>query len=779
VISNGGGLVASLERVAIWHAHRFDTCSKCSEAHSGHGSFKADTENAMKPKKKKRDRPGAKRRDPVTPKPKPKPKPKPAKPSPAAQKKTASQSAAYERHKEAAAERQRVQSRAGNDIKPIPAVKDLDRRALCERNFGLFCKEYFPDVFCLPWSDDHQQIIHEMERAVLEGNIIPLCMPRGSGKTALCRRLALWAILYGHREYIFIIAADSELANRSLSAIKKELRFNPRLMADFPEACWPIRRLEGKSVRAGSQHVDGVPTQIVWTHGRLQMPTVKGSPSSGALIDVAGITGQIRGRNELKSDGREIRPDFFILDDPQTRASAFSDTQCDTREQTLTADIIQGAGPGEQVCGIIPCTIIRPNDMAHRLFNKKLHPEFRGRLFKALYSMPKNMGRWEEYNDLLRSSLEEEDETGKVNAFYKLHQAELEEGAHVAWPERVKPQYLTALQELMTLYFLDPEVLAAEYQGDPKEGAEDTLNDLTATAIAAKLTRIDHRIVPADAEVLTAFIDVQKNLFYFVVAAWAEGFTGSVIDYGTWPDVGRAWFRLSQIDKLALAKATNLAGLEEQLYAGMDALTKQLLGREWAREGAGVARIGLCLIDGNWPESQSVVYKFCRQSAFAANLLPSRGHFYGAKSMPISDKTKREGVRRGLEWEIPPAAAGRPKQHLHWDANFWKSFTHARLAAPMGSRGCLALFGDDCRKHRMFSEHQVSEYRVHVEVPGRAVDEWLLKAGEDNHWWDGLVGCNVAASVLGMSLGVHESTKQKKIEPVSYADMYKKARQAS
>lgn len=701
-----------------------------------------------------------------------KPEPK-KKQSPDRAKSNAAQS--YARHKESAATRQREQAKAGNDIGPIPDIVNLKRREACERDPEKYYKEYFPDVFRLPFSNDHRETIEIMDDVAKNGGFVPLVMARGSGKTALCRRFAIRSVSYGWRQFLLLIGADSGLANRSLSAIKKELRFNRRLLEDFPEICWPIRCLEGKSIKAGSQHVGGEPTLIIWTDGRLVLPTVKGSIASGAMIDVTGITGQVRGRNELKSDGREIRPDLFILDDPQTHESAYSVSQVETREQILMADIIEGAGPGEETCGIIPCTIIKRGDLADRLFDKKLHPEFRGRMFKALYALPTNEAIWNRYAEVLRNALEEEDDTGKVNVFYLKHRAELEEGAAVAWPDRKKKKFVSALQELMTLKILNPGVFASEYQAEPLDLSLE-INDLTPAIIANKLNKLDQGIVPGDTAVLTAFIDVQKNILYYLVAAWADGFTGSIVDYGTWPETGSSWFRLAQLDKMMLAKATKLANLEEQLYEAMTQLTKKLLGREWKGDGGGISRIPLCLIDGNWPESKNVVYQFCRQSPFAANLLPSRGHYYGAKMMPISDKPRKEGTRRGFEWEIPPAAAGRPKSHLHWDTNFWKSHVHARLSAAMGSKGCLSLFGSDHRQHRMLSEHLTSEYRVRVEVPGRAVDEWQEKTGEDNHWFDCLVGSAVAASVLGISMDqVHESTKLKAQKRVSFSELQRQA----
>jgi hypothetical protein len=51
------------------------------------------------------------------------------------------------------------------------------------------------------------------------------------------------------------------------------------------------------------------------------------------------------------------------------------------------------------------------------------------------------------------------------------------------------------------------------------------------------------------------------------------------------------------------------------------------------------------------------------------------------------------------------------------------------------------------------AEHLTSEYRVKTEGRGRVVDEWKLRPeASDNHWLDGLVGCAVAASILGAGL---------------------------
>ncbi len=80
-------------------------------------------------------------------------------------------------------------------------------------------------------------------------------------------------------------------------------------------------------------------------------------------------------------------------------------------------------------------------------------------------------------------------------------------------------------------------------------------------------------------------------------------------------------------------------------------------------------------------------------------------------------------------------------------------FVHARLALPMGDRGCFSLFGRAAGAHRLLAEQLTAEYRVRTEGRGRVVDEWRMRPeAQDNHWLDGLVGCAVAASIQGAVL---------------------------
>ncbi|NQU76420.1 MAG: hypothetical protein HQ546_08930, partial [Planctomycetes bacterium] len=69
--------------------------------------------------------------------------------------------------------------------------------------------------------------------------------------------------------------------------------------------------------------------------------------------------------------------------------------------------------------------------------------------------------------------------------------------------------------------------------------------------------------------------------------------------------------------------------------------------------------------------------------------------------------------------------------------------------------GSISLFGGkDSRQHELVAEHIAkSESWVEVVGPGGVVHEWSqLPHRPDNHWFDCLVGCAAAASMVGVKV---------------------------
>jgi hypothetical protein len=579
-----------------------------------------------------------------------------------------------------------------------------------------------------------------------------MAMPRGSGKTSLCEVACLWAMLYGHRDFVALIGSDEEHAAGMLESIKAELENSEILGADFPEVCHPIRSLEGIHQRASGQLFQGKQTHIGWTAREIVLPTIPGSAASGAIIRVAGITGRIRGMKHKRVDGVSVRPSLVLIDDPQTDESARSPSQCATRERILAGAILGLAGPGRKIAGLMTLTVVRPDDLADRILDRDKHPQWQGERTKMVYSFPTADRLWAEYARLRAEGLKADRGGAEATAFYKAHRAEMDSGAVIAWPERFNHDELSAVQHAMNLRLQNEAAFFAEYQNEPLPEVQASDDLLTADQIAAKVSGHQRGQVPLGCTRLTMFVDVQGRALFYLVAAWEDDFTGYVIDYGTEPDQKTGYFTLRDLRR-TLATAAPRAGVEGAIYAGLERLIEATVAREWRRDDGAMVRIDRCLIDANWGSSTDVVYQFCRQSAHAGVLMPSHGRYVGASSIPFSDYKRKRGERVGLNWRVPVVTGKRAVRHVLFDTNFWKSFVHARLAVPMGDPGCLSLYGSKPEPHRLLAEHLTSEYRVRTEGRGRTVDEWKLRVeGLDNHWLDGLVGCAVAASMQGAVL---------------------------
>jgi phage terminase large subunit GpA-like protein len=311
----------------------------------------------------------------------------------------------------------------------------------------------------------------------------------------------------------------------------------------------------------------------------------------------------------------------------------------------------------------------------------------------------------------------------------------------------------------MNLRLQDESAFFAEYQNEPLPDANPYTTLLTADEIAAKINRLPQATIPHSCTQLTAFIDVQGSLHYYLVCGWDQEFGGYVVDYGTYPDQQRRYFTLRDA-RPTLADVAPGTGLEGSIFAGLEKLTNDLLTFDWQRDTGGVMRIGLCLVDAGWGNSTDTIYEFCQRSVHAAVLMPSHGKYVGASSLPFAEYRKQPGDRVGHNWRIPSTTGKRAVRYVLFDTNYWKTFIFARLAVAMGDKSCLSLFGTQPELHQLLAEHWTAEYPVTRTGRGRTVEEWKQRPNHpDNHWFDCIVGCAVAAQMLGIQLETGTSKK--------------------
>ncbi len=655
------------------------------------------------------------------------------------------------------AQRNRAATKSSQDIYPIPEIEDYVRRKQCGDSFRLFCETYFAAAFHRRWSEDHLRIISQIEKAVREGGLFAFAMPRGSGKTTLARCSALWAILYGYRPFVCLIGAAEDRARELLIPIKKHILENPLLLADFPEAVYPLRALENSSKRQLQQHIRGQLTHVHWGQDKLVFPTVeeeclpaalreegyKASPSCGSIITTTSLDANMRGQQHTRADGSIIRPSLALLDDPQTRQSAASPTQTRRRLELLNGDVLGMAGPGEQIAAVLTCTKIYDEDLADQVLDREKNPEWDSACTKLVYAFPANEKLWEEYR-----RLRETNGHAVATAFYRRHQAAMDAGAQVAWAERYDSRTeASAIQHAMNLKFkVGPEAFASEYQNEP---ALEQVNDeiLTAEQVCAKINGYPRGEVPAACTKLTMFIDVHDRLLFYCVCAWQEDFTGYVIDYGAFPQQKRFEFTLATAP-YTLGRMFPGMGCDGAIHAGLEKLVSTYLSREWKR-GDGLMKIDRLLVDMGYKPG---IVADIRRKVGGSALLASKGLGIRASRKPLAAYFHHPGEVHGHFWYIPNVRKTGEFPHVMVDVNYWKTFVHAALGTAAGDRGCLSLFGHDGREHELFAQHIAhSETWVETTGLGRVVHEWSPRPNRpDNHWLDCLVGCAAAASISGV-----------------------------
>jgi phage terminase large subunit GpA-like protein len=261
--------------------------------------------------------------------------------------------------------------------------------------------------------------------------------------------------------------------------------------------------------------------------------------------------------------------------------------------------------------------------------------------------------------------------------------------------------------------------------------------------------------VPQAVQHVTIFIDVGASVFFWVACGWEEGFTGHVLDYGAYPDQKRAFWQANSAP--VPLSSLHPGSREVSIQAGLEKLATELLHRDWPRAGGGQTRVGKMLVDMGYKGEQVAAVK---HRLAGDTFVLAKGIGLTVRNKPFEEYKRKAGEQYGWHWYIPNVRGTREFPHVAADVNWWKTHVHAALAAPLGERGGLTLFGPGPedqqaggpRIHELFAEHVAnSEIWTDVKARGRTVREWNHRPSKpDNHWLDCLVGCAVAASLLGV-----------------------------
>ncbi len=590
-------------------------------------------------------------------------------------------------------------------------------------------------------------------------------IPTHNSKLTECA--AEWMVLHGLRRFVLIVGATDSAGAQRLGNIKKQLQLNKLLRRDFPEVCYPIFKLGGKARKAEGQHVNGLSTAITWNSNLISFPTVQYPPDwkypdvSGGVLACAGLTGNLRGWSVTTEDLEDLRPDLAIADDPQTRASAKSAAQVESRLSTLTGDLAFLGGPTEACCVVVPCTVIYKNDLADKILNKEIYPEWHSIRKKMLSEMPVNDEAVQKYIAFMKDCLRNDQPNSVRNAYYLEHQAEIEEGAVATWPERYdrRKEEVSAIQHAIHLMARSMEAFFAEGQNEPYVDPTQLRFKAAPEVIMNKMTELERGKLPEWAEHVCSYIDVQQDCLFYVTGVASSNFRGVVCDYGSYPGQSTDYFELGRLG-VTLTDAYPKASTDEaRIIAGVRDFIADMADRSYTVHGTGrTLKHSRILIDvAHWDDA---VMEGVRESGVEGLVLPSRGVGIDEDKAPMSAYKKRPGETHGHYW-LTKATPKMDKQ-LQMDTNYWMSFAHQTMLAQLGDPGSWALWKADPKRHMMFADH------LNAEIPeektserfGRKKVVWSEPPHAQNHLSDCYRGMLAGMSTLGCMMQTHFEAKE-------------------
>ena len=265
-----------------------------------------------------------------------------------------------------------------NEIGAIPPVRHRRLRERCRLDLELFGWTYCRDLL------DHRasplirdRLVRKMQDAMLNGGQLAVEASRGIGKTTWTIIAIIWAIVYGHRRFLVCISASSSLAKNVRRAVFAQLSSSDALLADFPAVPTALRKMNGAIQKGLALTYLGRNVGFESGEVALVLPDLRDETNRrldhacGAILACRGVGGSVRGLNV-----RGERPDFVLFDDPQTQKDALSASAIQRVDSYIHADALNLAANTATMAAFMTITPQRPDDLAQRIADRALHPNW-------------------------------------------------------------------------------------------------------------------------------------------------------------------------------------------------------------------------------------------------------------------------------------------------------------------------------------------------------------------------------------------------------------------
>lgn len=601
------------------------------------------------------------------------------------------------------------------------------------------------------------QLIKPLERIILHGGQEVIQFPRSTGKTTWTKIAVIWAIVYGHKRFVMTVAATRELSDGMADEIIGSFADQDMegLAVDFPGVSLPIRACEANAKKARSVYVNGFSAGMRWKGSRFQFPSVRDKsgntiePSAGAVLVSGSIGGAIKGALNKRE-----RPDFIILDDPQTRKIAESASETSKTERFIDGDVMGLRAQTSVYSVVMTITPIRIGDVASRYTNHKLHPEF-------FVSTAKYCTVWKDRHEELlagfRQCYIDDNDTGDCEwhlsrRFYLDHKEEFAD-VRVIDDRNFNANEIDAIHHLLVLK-TTMRSFEAEYQMNVAEETGETA--LSADEIMTNLSGVPRGVLPPGTFDVVVFCDVNTaagaGLRWGALAVGPNALA-SFIDYGQFPTDGSA----------LVPPKTPPQMRDRFIQDGIKAVTATIINKEFRfQSGQRVRPSALCFDGGYAMDAVNNVVNWIGANVklHGMDIMWSLGR--GWEAFDSMKRNEREFIRADhvksavvIDKRMLRAADGRvrevdvAKKFLCIHSDYWREAMQKAFFRRSPAPGSCSMFGTDPHAHRIWADEVTYERLVRTyrdERTRKAAWEWDNQRKGHNHYGDVAYGCFAVAA---------------------------------
>lgn len=623
-----------------------------------------------------------------------------------------------------------------NELGDIPRVRRPLLRERCRLDL-----EFFGWCYCRMLLDHraseeiNRRLIQKLQQAILNGGQLAVEFTRGAGKTTWTVIAFVWAILYGHRRFPVCIAASKPLAKSIKNAVLSVLETSAPILADFPAVPVALRAIGGVVQRAGTITFHGAPVGFASSEMMFRLPMLRNDlgdplePACGAHFACRGVGASVRGLNELGE-----RPDFLLFDDPQTQKDARSSTAVERLDRYIHGDALNLGANTSTIAAFLTITPQRFGDLAHRIADKNLHPNWSTSVCPFLLETCPN---FETLADAFIEAFHLDaanDDFARTESrrWYRDH-ADQFAGTVAVDPRAYDraTEYDAIHHALNRMAAIGKDAFAAEYQ--MRVDAQDESLAVTPEIVTNALNGAPPCVLPPGTDSCVAFVDVniQKGTgLSWGVGAFGRGRIAAIVAYGRYPESGA----LVPPGATDLAKKRAVAAAIRAVTAKIAALDLRLAD---SRRRVYVKAVGFDR--GYMPDAVSrTLFVMRKRLALPFQVCAVRG--FGWQQFGSG---RKEHVGRGDHVFVTRSEFG---EYLAVHAPYWREIAQSGFLETPLMPGSLSLYGDDPLRHWAFASEVCAErlVRRYVHPSGKLAWDWVVQGA--NHYCDVLTGLFALAS---------------------------------